>query len=155
MIKTSRLLHSNNKTLIHRRIDDVYQFVAVDFFQNYQKWSPEVRELEQTTDGAMRVGVTGRQVRFDHGYRSEASFLVTQMTSLKELRFTSMTKPDFEVCYGFEPSDKDTVVSFEFKLRLPLPMLPFRHRIAQIVKQGGSRVVSNIRTLLHDSSCEQ
>ena len=146
----SSLLHSHHSTVIRRSVEDVYQFVAIDFFRNYQKWSPEVSELEQITTGAMRVGVTGRQVRYDRGYRSEATFRVTRMTPLRELRFVSLTKPEFGVCYRFEPTDTDTRISFEFKLRLPLFMLPLRERVAETVEQGGGRVVSNIRRLLHD-----
>ena len=146
----SPLLHSHHSTVIRRSVEDVYQFVAIDFFRNYQKWSPEVSELEQITIGAMRVGVTGRQVRYDRGYRSEATFRVTRMTPLRELRFASLTKPEFDVCYRFEPTDTDTRISFEFKLRLPLFMLPLRERVAETVEQGGGRVVSNIRRLLHD-----
>jgi hypothetical protein len=146
----SPLLHSHHSTVIRRSVEDVFQFVAVDFFRNYQKWSPEVSELEQITSGAMRVGVTGRQVRYDRGYRSEATFRVTRMTPLRELHFASLTKPEFDVCYRFEPTDTDTRISFEFKLRLPLFMLPLRERVAETVEQGGGRVVSNIRRLLHD-----
>jgi hypothetical protein len=144
----STQLHSHHSTVIHRSVEDVYQFVAVDFFRNYQKWSPEVRELEPITAGAMRVGVTGRQVRYDRGYRSESTFRVTRMTPLRELRFESLTKPEFDVCYRFEPAAMDTRISFEFQLRLPLFMLPLRERVADIVEHDGGRIVSNIRTLL-------
>ncbi len=145
----SSLLQSHHHIVIHRSIEDVYQFVAVDFFHNYRKWAPEVSELQQTSAGAMRVGITGRQVRVDQGYRSEAVFRVTRMTELRELRFASISRPEFDVCYRFEPLASDTRISFDFKLKLPLMMLPFRDRVAQFVEQGGSRVVSNIRELLH------
>lgn len=145
----SSLLQSHHNIVIRRSIEDVYQFVAVDFFQNYRKWAPEVSELQQTTAGAMRVGVTGRQVRFDQGYRSEAVFRVTHMTKLRELRFASISRPEFKVCYRFEPLASDTKISFNFELRLPLVVLPLRDRIVQFVEQGGRRVVSNIQNLLH------
>ncbi len=148
----SHLIHSHHTTVIHRSIEDVYQFVAVDFFRNYRRWSPEVSELEQITAGAMRVGVTGRQVRHDHGYRSEATFRVTRITPLLELRFASITKPEFEVCYRFDPVSSNTRIHFDFRLRLPLVMLPLHERIASIVDQSGSRVVGNLRALLDESS---
>jgi len=147
----SDLIHSHHRTMIHRSIVDVYQFVAVDFFQNYRRWSPEVSDLEQITAGAMRVGVTGRQVRHDQGYRSEATFRVTRMTPLHELRFASITKPEFDVCYRFEPVSSITRIHFDFRLKLPLVMLPLAERIATIVDQSGSHVVGNIRALLDES----
>ena len=139
-------------TVVHRSIGDVYQFIAVDFFQNYRRWSPEVSELEQMTAGPMRVGMTGRQVRHDHGYRSEATFRVTQITPLLELRFASITKPEFDVRYRFEPVSGNTRIHFDFQLRLPLAMLPLHQRIASVVDQSGSRVVGNLRALLDESS---
>lgn len=144
----SPLIHSRHSTLIRRSVEDVYQFIAVDFFRNYRKWSPEVSELRQVTAGAMRVGVTGRQVRCDHAYRSEATFRVTRMTALRELHFSSLTRPEFDVFYGFEPAATDTRVSFEFRLRLPLVMLPLRDRVANTVEHGSRRIVANLKALL-------
>ena len=144
----SPLIHSRHSTLIRRSVEDVYRFIAVDFFRNYRRWSPEVSELQQVTAGEMRVGVTGRQGRYDHGYRSEATFRVTGMTALRELRFSSVTGPDFDVCYLFEPAATDTRISFEFRLRLPLVMFPLRERVANTVEHGGRRVVANLQALL-------
>ena len=142
------MLCSQNSVLINRCVEDVYRFIAVDFFENYQKWSPEVCELEQLTCGEMRVGVTGRQVRYDHGYRSEAYFRVTVMMPLRELRFTSLSKPEFDVCYLFEPVAAATRLTFNFQLKPPLLMLPLHGVIEDVVKRGGRRVVTNLQTLL-------
>jgi len=142
------MLYSHNSVLINSRIEDVYQFIAVDFFDNYQKWSPEVSELEKLTSGEMRVGVTGRQVRYDLGYRSEAFFRVTQFMPMRELRFISLSKPEFDVCYLFEPVDVATRLIFNFQLTPPLLMLPLHSYIHDILKQGGRHVVTNLKTLL-------
>ena len=145
------LLRSQNSVVINRKVEDVYRFVAVDFFQNYRKWCPEVSELEQITKGAMRVGVTGRQVRYDMGYRSEATFRVTHLRPMRELRFASLSKPEFGVCYRFEPLMNRTRLSFDFHLSLPLFMLPLQRRVEDAVNKGGSRVVINLQTLLNET----
>ena len=145
------LLRSHNSVFINRDVEDVYQFVAVDFFRNYRKWCPEVSELEQITHGAMRVGMTGRQVRYDMGYRSEATFRVTRLIPMRELRFASLTKPEFGVCYRFEPVMSRTRLSFEFQLSLPLYLLPVQHRVEDAVCKGGCRVVTNLQALLGGS----
>lgn len=142
------MLRSQNSIVINRSIADVYQFVAVDFFANYQKWSPEVCELEQLTGGGMRVGATGRQVRCDHGYRSEAYFRVTQMIPLRYLHFASLSKPDFEVRYMFEPVAGATRLTFDFQLSPPLTMLPFRRLVQYAITQGALRTVTNLQTIL-------
>ena len=150
---TSALIVTRHSTLIHRGVEEVYRFIAVDFFLNYRKWSPEVSELKQITAGAMRVGVTGRQIRYDHGFRSEATFRVTRMTAMQDLRFASLTGPEFDVGYRFEPVGTDTRVIFDFRLRLPLYALPVRKRVKSTVEHGGRRVVSNLRALLDPAEC--
>lgn len=142
------MLRSHNSIVIKRSIEDVYQFVAVDFFANYQKWSPEVCELEQLTGGRMRVGVTGRQVRRDHGYLSEAYFRVTQMTPLRDLHFSSLSEPCFDVRYLFEPVAGATRLTFDFELTPSLAMLPFQSLVQNAVTQGGRRTVANLQTIL-------
>ena len=142
------MLSSYNSILISRKIDDVYQFIALDFFDNYPRWSPEVYELEKLTSGDMRVGIIGRQVRYDSGYRSEAHFRVTHLDPFRELRFVSMSKPYFDVRYLFRSAASGTRLTFDFQLELPLFMLPLRSRIAGSVKRGGERVVCNLKKIL-------
>jgi hypothetical protein len=146
------MLCSYNNILISREIHDVYQFIALDFFDNYPKWSPEVYELEKLTSGDMRVGITGRQVRYDSGYRSEAHFRVTRLDPLRELRFVSMSKPYFEVRYLFEPFASGTRLIFDFQLELPLFMLPLRNRVAASIKSGGERIVCNLKKILETNA---
>lgn len=143
-----RMLRTHNSIVIHRGIQDVYRFVAVDFFDNYRKWSSEVRELKKLTSGQMRVGVTGRQVRYDGGYRSEAVFEVTRLVPLLELGFISLSKPEFEVLYRFEQVASNTRLTFNFQLHLPFFMQPLHRRIGSTIEQGGRRVVLNLKKLL-------
>jgi len=149
------MLQTENTILIRRRIEDVYQFVATDFFENYPKWSPEVRELEQLSTGHMRVGVIGRQVRSDGGYCTEARFQVTHMTPLLELRFASRTKPHFNVRYRFEAVASDTRLTFNFNLELPFLMRPLHHRVGEALKRGGGRVMNNLKVLLETAPALQ
>ena len=142
------MLRASHSIMIERDIEDVYRFVALDFFENYPKWSPEVLELEQLTPGAMRVGVCARQVRFEHGYRYEARFRVASMLPLRELRFTGLSKPEFEACYRFEPEGAFTRLTFEFQLQPTLVMRPFRKRIRAVLEQGCAGVVGNLRAML-------
>jgi len=148
------MLRTQNTIMISRKLPDVYRFVAVEFFDNYQKWSPEVCELEKLTYGEMRVGVEGRQTRHDEGHRSEARFRVTHLVSLRELRFASLSKPRFDVRYLFEPAPCGARLIFRFQLQLPVLMLPLRRRIADSVERGSERVVRNIKTLLESGTVE-
>jgi hypothetical protein len=142
------VVDSHHSVLIRRGLEDVFRYVATDFFDNYPKWSPEVCELEKLTTGQMAVGVKARQVRLDAVYRSEALFRVTEFERGRILRFTSLSQPRFEVCYRFERVDVDTRLSFDFRTDLPLYLLPVRGYLEKIIRQGGRRVVSNLKTLL-------
>lgn len=148
------MLQTSHSISIRRDIEDVYRFVALDFFDNYPKWSPELLELEQLTPGPMRVGVNARQVRRDDGYRYEAHFRVTRMQPSHELSFTSTSKPRFEVCYRFAPETGSTRLTFEFRLEPTLLMRPFHDHIRDIMQQGGERVVANLRSLLEPGADE-
>ncbi|MGD2052893.1 MAG: SRPBCC family protein [Gammaproteobacteria bacterium] len=134
--------------MIRRELEDVFRFVATEFFDNYLKWSPEVCQLEKLTAGEMRVGVKARQVRLDAGYRSEALFQVVDFKPDQVLRFTSLSKPRFEVCYRFEHVAADTRLSFDFRADLPLYLLPLSGYIEKIIGQSGRRVVANLKTML-------
>lgn len=146
------MIRTSHSILVQRDIEDVYRFVVVDFFENYCKWSPEVVELHQLTTGEMRVGVTGRQVRYDGGYRSESLFEVTHYEPLRDLRFVSRSKPSFEVAYLFKAVAAQTRLTFNFQLELPFFMRPWRSLIEETVERGGWRVVHNLKKLLEGES---
>lgn len=146
------MLRAQSNVLIDRTPEQVYHFVAVDFFDNYQKWSPEVRQLEKLTPGDMRVGVTGRQVRYDDGQRSEALFQVTRLDPARELRFISISNPYFDVRYLFEAQLSGTRLTFCFAMKPPLFLLPLRGRIGDVISQGSRRVVGNLKRLLETQS---
>jgi len=43
------MVRAQASTDIGRPVDAVFRFVAVDFFRNYPRWSPEVVELRPMT----------------------------------------------------------------------------------------------------------
>jgi len=43
--------------------EKVFRYLGDNFFENYPKWSPEVKELKQIGEQPMGPGVTARQVR--------------------------------------------------------------------------------------------
>ena len=145
------MIRTRATILINRPIETVYRFVSEDFFENYRKWSPEVIQLEQTSVGPVRTGTTGRQVRRDRGFRSEAAFRVTECVPLRSIGFASMTRPHFSVRYLFEPAHQATRLIFSFELKPELFMRPLRRALNAAVDSEGRRVVSNIKALLEAS----
>lgn len=127
----------------------VYRFIAEDFAQNYPRWSPEVKELRITTEGPLRVGSVGRQVRVDQGRRTESVFRITQMEAAQRLTFESHS-PNFLVDYFFvSQAEERTQLTFTFELRrLELIMRPFEKLIHHAVQQGAQRNVQTLKQLI-------
>ena len=142
------MIRAESSVLIQRPVEAVFQFVAVDFFENYRNWSPEVVELEKTSAGALCRGSTGRQVRCDGGHRSESHFRVTTYEPLRAIGFTSMSGPRYLVDYRFQPVASATRVTFSFQLEPELFLRPFQRLLDGAVRRGSDRVVRNLKRLL-------
>ncbi|GAB0148437.1 MULTISPECIES: SRPBCC family protein [Marichromatium] len=145
------MVRTQASTHIARPPDQVFAFVALDFFSNYQRWSPEVVSLEALSPGPIRLGSRGRQVRVDHGRRTEATFEVCVFEQDRRIDFQGLSAPIY-ISYRFEPSADGTRLTFVFELsRLELFMRPFEKLIRAAIQEGGERVVGNIRGLLEQA----
>lgn len=122
----------------------VFDFVATEFFRNYPRWAPEVRELVALSPGPLRIGSLGRQVRVDYGRRTEATFRVTRLEPGAHVAFAGLSTP-FTIDYRFEPAGEHTRVTLVFQLlRLELYMLPFTRVIRSAAADS---VAATVRTL--------
>ena len=135
-------------TLIARPAEQVFNFIAVDFFKNYQRWSPEVVSLESKSQGPVRVGTTCRQVRIDQGRRTESTFRVSRFEPGKHVEFEGTSNP-FRASYELAPTADKTRLTFTFELsRLELFMRPFEKLIRIAMAEGAEKVVRNIKRLI-------
>ncbi|WP_341327935.1 SRPBCC family protein [Methylotuvimicrobium sp. KM2] len=137
-------------TIINKPVDDVFNFIGVDFFKNYPRWSPEVIECELLSDPPLRLNSLARQVRIDQGQRSESTFKVTCFDPFTKLTFEGVSNP-YRCFYDFKPgrTPEQTEVTFTFELlRLELFMLPFEKLIRIAVREGAIRTVRNLKTLI-------
>ena len=135
---------------IERPITTVFEFVAVEFFDNYPRWSPEVRELEPLDGNAVEAGMRARQVRVDRGRRSETVFRVTDLEPYRRVRFEGVDRPAFAIEYAFEPLGPARCrLDFTFQLqRLEMYMRPFERLIRKAVHEGSENAVANIKQLI-------
>lgn len=126
----------------------VYAFVVEDFARNYRRWSPEVQHLELLTPGPLRVGSQARQVRVDHGRRSEHWFRVTELEPPSRVAFAERSDL-FRIDYRMTPIGEQSRLTFAFELRwLELYMRPFEKLIRSAAQDGAVRVVRNIKALV-------
>ena len=56
------MVKAQASVVITQPVTSVFNFVAVNFFDNYPRWSPEVVELKPTTSPPVRVGTAGHLV---------------------------------------------------------------------------------------------
>ena len=142
------MLKAQASTLIARRAEQVFNFIAVDFFKNYERWSPEVVSLKPLSQGPVRIGTTCRQVRIDQGRRTESTFRVSRLEPGKHVEFEGTSSP-FRVSYQLDPTAEKTRLTFTFELsRLELFMRPFEKLIRIAMTEGAESVVRNIKRLI-------
>jgi hypothetical protein len=144
------LINGRSRIEIARPVATVYDFVVVRFFENYPRWSREVRELRATTHGPVRIGTRGRQVRVDHGRRSETTFEVTRLEPERAVDFDGDRQARFAIRYRFEPKGAEaSTLYLDFELKqLDLFMRPFEKLIRHAIQDGTDTTVRNIKGLI-------
>jgi uncharacterized membrane protein len=132
--------------VIHKPVEDVYHFVSDGFFDNYPRWSPEVVELKP-------LGTLAKQVRVDHGHKSESTFKVTDHQPNKRVCFTGISSP-YTCLYEFEnrnAGDEATRITFTFEIPQVEPfMRPFEKLIRVAIQDGANRTVKNLKGLIEN-----
>jgi hypothetical protein len=136
--------------VINQPVDKVFNFIAVDFFDNYPRWSPEVQELELLSTPPIQLNSLVRQVRIDNGQRSESTFKITTYKVDQQLVFEGVSNA-YRCSYDFASTtpSANTQLTFTFELlKLELFMLPFEKLIHIAVQEGAQRTVKNLKKLL-------
>jgi hypothetical protein len=128
----------------------IFEFIGVNFFSNYPRWSPEVVELEKLTDGEIAVGTLGRQVRIDQRRRLESKFEVTKFEVGTCVAFEGVPDP-FRCTFDIRAMEANvkTRLTFTFEgLELRPYMRPFEKLIRRVVQDGAVRTTRNIKHLI-------
>lgn len=139
--------------IINQPVEKVFNFIAVDFFANYPRWSPEVRELELLSKPPIQLNSLVRQVRIDNMQRSESTFKISTYTICEKLVFEGVSSA-YRCSYEFTSTSPATCtqINFTFELlKLELFMLPFEKLIHIAVQEGAKRTVKNLKTLIESS----
>ncbi len=137
-------------TVVECSAGELFQYLGEGLFQNYPKWSPEVKELEQITPGPVKLGTIGRQVRVDQGRRTESRFKISAYEP--GVRITLVGVPDpFRCSYELQAIDpnKTTNLTFSFELlEILVVMRPFEGLVRAAIKDGAEHTVQNIKRLV-------
>jgi len=147
-LASSSPIQGQSESLVKCSLTDAYHVIAHCFFENYQKWCPQVVELEQLSAPPIHTGTKGRQVTRDRGIDSEALFDVTKFAQAAELEITGSTEP-FRSSYLFDKKGDETQITFTFELKeIDLVMRPFQKLIKTALQDGAEQTAENIKNLL-------
>ena len=128
--------------------DAVFQFVGFSFFENYPKWSPEVIKLEKLEGDGIGLGTLMRQVRQDHGHKSESTFLVSELDPPRKITFSGVSNA-YRCIYEFEEEGSATKLTFTFEFpELEMMLRPFEKLVRVAVQEGASRTARNLKGLI-------
>lgn len=138
--------------IINRPVETVFNFITLDFFENYPRWSPEVQELELLSEPPLKLHSLVRQVRIDNGQRSETTFTITIYNVNQKLAFEGVSNA-YRCTYEFiAKTPSATQINFTFEIpKLELFMLPFEKIVGIAVQEGAKRNVRNIKNLIEAS----
>lgn len=136
--------------IIECSTSELFQYIGENLFQNYPKWSHEVKELEKITPGPVQLGTIGRQVRVDQGRRSESRFKISDFVPDNRLTFSGISDP-YRCSYELQSSNlgNSTTLIFTFELlELLTIMRPFEGLVRASIKEGVDKTVQNIKRLI-------
>ena len=128
----------------------VFNFIGEGLFLNYPRWSSEVQELECLTEGPVKVGTMARQVRVDHGQRSESTFRITVYEPPSRLAFAGVVEP-YLCLYKLQPQRNEDLTELVFTcelLELKVFLRPFEQLVRSAIQDGAARTVENIKRLV-------
>ena len=139
-------------TVINCKCDIVFNFVGANFFKNYPRWSPEVKDLKMLSSAPVKIGTLCKQVRVDQGNRSESTFKVTAFTEGRRVCFEGTSNP-FRCDYVLEPvtQENSSRITFTFELlKLEMYMKPFEKLVRMAIQDGAEKTVLNIKKLVEE-----
>ena len=147
---TSTPVTGEASTVIDTGQDEVFRFIADEFFENYPKWAPDVIELKFLDGEKVQVGAKGRQVRQDVDSVIESVFEITEYHPYTLFVFQGAS-PHYRTTYITEKQAESgqTKLTFRFDLlEVDLFMRPFVKLIKVAIEDGAETTVEKIKELL-------
>lgn len=130
--------------------DKVFDFIANQFHQNYQKWMPDVVELEPLDGVPVTVGSKLRQIRLENDDRITSMFEITALEPCHQFSFEGLDQP-YRQTYQMNAGDASTThVTFRFELlEVEILMRPFVKLIRAAMVEGVESTVETLNQLLN------
>jgi hypothetical protein len=138
--------------IINKKIDEVFEFVGENFFENYPKWATDVIEFEPLDGHEVVVGAKARQLRKDQGKEVSSTFQVDAYQPMSLLSLKGLSD-EYRDCYLLE-NDGDgwaTRLTYTFELlNIDIFMRPFEKLLRIAIEDGAETTAENINKLLSE-----
>jgi Polyketide cyclase / dehydrase and lipid transport len=147
---TSKPVSGEASIVIKASSKEVFWFIAENFFLNYQKWAPEVIELESLNGDKVFIGSKGKQVREDNDSLVESIFEITEFSPYSLFILQGLSNP-YRHTYLIDSEDQgdQTKLTFRFDLlEIEIFMRPFEKLIRVAIEDGAENTVEKIRDLI-------
>ena len=147
---TSKQVSGEASIVIKANSKEAFSLIAENFFHNYQKWAPEVIELEPLDGDKVFIGAKGRQVREDNDSMVESIFEITEYSPYSKFSIQGLSTPYKQTfLIGSEEQNDKTKLTFKFDLlEIEIFMRPFEKLIRVAIEEGAENTVEKIRDLL-------
>ncbi|MEY2695886.1 MAG: hypothetical protein RL333_24 [Pseudomonadota bacterium] len=127
----------------------VFEFIADNFHENYQRWMTDVVELEPLDGVPLRKGSRVRQVRLENEEPVTSTFEVLEFEKSDLFSFQGIDMP-YKQIYRIESlGPTETNVTFRFELlEVELFMRPFVKLLRSAISEGVETTVMTLTSLL-------
>lgn len=137
---------------VKRPPKEVFDFIAVSYFENHHKFDPEIEGMINQSGGSVREGTLGKEIRKVIGKKIVTDFKVTKFIAPETFELINTSGPFYLLRnYTIKPSRDGTDVSFLFDIapktflgRLVLPVM--KGSFERNVKNN----ISNLALLLNN-----
>jgi len=141
-----------HKLIINKSQDQVFEFVADNFPNEYPNWAPEINKTQSLTNGIMKMGYKLKQIRKENDELLESVLTITQYQPKTYFSYESMSDPTVSYFQFENYNDCKTELTYRFRLNdIELSMRPFGKLIKAAILDGVTQSLNNIKCLLETS----
>ncbi|MGF1521878.1 MAG: SRPBCC family protein [Leptolyngbyaceae cyanobacterium] len=146
------MLKAQSSIVIDRSVEEVFRYIAHNFFDNYPKWDASVVDLKKTSPAPMGLGTQGWQIMDGNGWRAENDFYVNDYEPSCRFSITGSGQTYFKNSYALEPVGSSTKLIYDFEFSLQSFGKLFEALMAKAVKKASQETVCNLQKLIETSA---
>ena len=144
--KESPMIQHDVSIHLNRPVDQVFAFLANPAMQ--PTWQSNLIEIEQLTEGPMRVGTPIREVRRLGRRPTEYQAEVTGFEPNKRFSLRVINGPRVTLSYSFEPEEGGTRLRYQFVMRPSGMMRALAPLIIRTLRKQSSSDFEKLKDIL-------